>query len=392
MHIGTPCNPIVNVNDEVFVGTKIGDTDELISAPIHSSVSGKVTDIIEYQLENGLSSKMVEIETDGKQTINPDIKPITLTDKNNFLKSVRESGSVGLSGAGFPTHIKLNPKTPLDTLVVNAIECEPYITSDYRLMIEHPEQVIKGIKMIMKVSGVVRAIIGIGANKPQAIAKFKELTANMEEIIVHRLRSTYPQGEEKGLVYSTTGRIVAEDELSSDQGVIVMNVSTIAFLNNYFETGMPLVSRTVTVDGSAVKNPCNVIVPIGTPMVDVLHYAQADIDTINKLIVGGPMMGISINSKDAPIVKMTNSILAMKDYVPPKTTECIKCGRCIKACPINLMPRNLERAYQSKNVRLLQKLKVNMCMNCGSCTYVCPAKRPLAETHQLAKELLSKSL
>lgn len=390
MHMGTPCNPLVKVKDQIFVGTKIGDTDAFMSAPIHSSVSGTVKSITDYLMANGRTCKMVEIETDGNQTIDESIQPITLTDKASFLKAVRESGAVGLGGAGFPTHIKLNPKTPVDILVVNGAECEPYITSDYRLMIEHPERVLNGIKMVMKVCGIQKAVIGIEANKPQAIAKLKELTVDMEEIEIHQLPSTYPQGAEKVLIYSTTGRIVAECELPSDQGVIVMNVSTAGFLHTYFETGMPLIERTLTIDGSAVKKPCNVTVPIGTPIRDILEYAQADIESINKLIMGGPMMGMCVYSIDSPVIKMNNAILGLNDYTPPVTTDCIKCGRCIKACPFNLMPREIELAYKTKNVELLQKLKVNLCMNCGSCTYVCPAKRPLAETNQLAKGLLPR--
>jgi electron transport complex protein RnfC len=388
--MGAPCNPMVKVKDQVLVGQKIGDTDAFMSAPIHSSVSGTVKAINDYLMANGRTCKMVEIETDGEQTVHPDIKPIHLSDKAGFLKAVRESGAVGLGGAGFPTHIKLNPKTPIDFLVVNGAECEPYITSDNRLMLEHPEYVIEGIKMVLKVCGIPKAIIGIEENKPEAISKLKELTKGLEEVEVRPLPSTYPQGAEKVLIYNTTGRIVAEGELPSDQGVIVMNVSTASFLHRYFETGMPLVERTLTIDGSAVKKPCNITVPLGTPIREALEYAQTDIDSLNKVIMGGPMMGMSVYSIDSPIIKMNNAILALNDYVPPVTTACIKCGRCIKACPFNLMPREMELAYKTKNVELLQKLKVNLCMNCGSCTYVCPAKRPLAETHQLAKGLLPR--
>lgn len=390
MHMGAPCNPLVKVKETVLVGQKVGDTDAFMSAPIHSSVSGTVKTISDYLMANGKTCKMVEVETDGKQTVHPNVKPLKLSDKDGFLKAVRASGAVGLGGAGFPTHIKLNPKTPIDVLIVNGAECEPYITSDNRLMVEHPVNVIDGIKMVMKVCGIPKAIIGIEDNKPQAISQLKELSKDLEEIEVLPLKPTYPQGAEKVLIYNTTGRIVAEGELPSDQGVIVMNVSTIGFLYQYFETGMPLVERTITVDGSAVKKPCNVTVPIGTPIREVLEYAQADVESIDKLIMGGPMMGMCVYSIDSPVIKMNNAILALNDYVPPVTTDCIKCGRCVKACPFNLMPREIELAYKTKNVELLQRLKVNLCMNCGSCTYVCPAKRPLAETNQLAKGLLPR--
>lgn len=390
MHMGAPCTPLVKVGEEVFVGTKIGDTEAFMSAPIHSSVSGKVKAITDYTLANGRTCKAVEIEPDGNQTLDSNIKPIELTDKSNFIKAVRESGAVGLGGAGFPTHIKLNPKTSIDTLVVNGAECEPYITVDDRLMLEDAKSIVEGIKMIIKVCGIEKSVIGIESNKPKAIQLLKELTADYEEISVCQVPSTYPQGAEKVLIYSTTGRIVAEGELPSDQSVIVMNVSSIAFLYSYFQTGIPLISRNVTVDGSAIGKPCNVTVPIGTPIIDVLNYAKADVDSINKLILGGPMMGMCAYSIDTPITKTNNAILGLNDYVTPVTTDCIKCGRCLRACPLDLMPTELETAYKTKNIPLLQKLKVNLCMNCGCCTYVCPAKRPLAETNQLAKMLLPK--
>ncbi|MDD6827165.1 MAG: electron transport complex subunit RsxC [Oscillospiraceae bacterium] len=389
MHMGAPCTPTVKKGDKVLVGQKIGDSDAFFSAPIHSSVSGTVKDVVDYRLINGMVCKAVEIETDGEQT-HIECSPPEIKDKESFISAVKESGICGLGGAGFPTHIKLSPKTPVDTLIINAAECEPYITADYRLMLERPENVLGGIKLIMKYLEIPKAIIGIEGNKPAAIEQFRKLTENDENIIIHTLPSTYPQGAEKVLIHSTTGRIVMEGQLPSDQGVIVMNVSTAAFIYKYTKTGMPLTNRRITVEGSAVKKPLNVIAPIGTMVTELLRFAEADMDKTDKLIAGGPMMGSCLVSADTPVVKTSNSFLAMTGYQEPKTTACIRCGRCIKACSMNLMPTELEKAYLRKDTAALESLKVNLCMNCGACTYVCPANRKLAETHQLAKAIMPK--
>ncbi len=390
MNMGTPCTPLVKKGDEVFVGQKIGDSDAFFSVPVHSSVSGKVTEISDFRLSNGSVCKVAEIETDGKQTQSSEVKPPEITDKGSFLRSVRESGACGLGGAGFPTHIKLNPKNEIDTLIINAAECEPYITSDYRLMVERPENVIGGIRLIMKQLNIKNAIIGIEDNKPEAIKHYKEITDKEDTIDVCILPSQYPQGAEKVLIYTTTGRIVMEGELPSDQKVIVLNVSTIAFLYKYTQTGIPLIRRRITVEGDAVKNPRNVIAPIGTSIRDLLIFAETDIDSLKQVIVGGPMMGSCILSIDTPITKTSNSILAVKNYTKSEESSCIRCGRCIKACPLNLMPTELERAYKTKNIQALIDLKIMLCMNCGCCTYVCPANRKLAEVNQIAKFLVPK--
>lgn len=390
MNMGAPCTPLVKVGDLVQVGQKIGDTEAPFSVPVHASVSGTVTAITEILSANGSTCKAVEIEPDGKQTVSPEVKPPAFSDRTGFVKAIRESGAVGLGGAGFPTHIKLNPKTPIDTLVINGAECEPYITSDYRQMVEGPEEIINGIKLIMEQLQIPRAKIGIENNKPQAVKVLVELADKYPEIKIAPLPTTYPQGAEKVMIYNTTGRIVKEGQLPSDTGVIVLNVSTVAFLWRYAQTGMPLVERRLTVDGDTVKKPCNLIVPIGTSVADVLAYAQCDMDKVRMLIGGGPMMGMCLYTADTPIGKPNNAILALEHYQENPETACIRCGRCMHACPMRLMPTELEKAYRTRDVAALQKLKLSLCMNCGSCTYVCPAGRHLAETNQLAKALLPR--
>ena len=390
-HMGVPCTPVVKVGEKVKAGQKIGDSDAFMSAPVHSSVSGTVSAIKDYILSNSKICKSIVIDCDGKQTESEDIKPPVITDKASFIKAIRNSGCCGLGGAGFPTHIKLNfdeNKTPIDSLVINAAECEPYITSDYREMIENPEDVLNGIKTIQTILNIENAYICIEDNKPYAIKIFTELTSNDNSVKVKKLPSFYPQGAEKVIAYNATGRIIKEGELPSNQGIIVMNVSTAAFINRYIKTGIPLIQRRITIDGDAVKSPCNVIAPIGTSVKELLEFAGYEKEKVKKVLAGGLMMGTCLYDINTPVIKTNNAILALKKQADKVQTNCIRCGRCINACPMELMPTELEKAYKSKNADMLKSLKVNLCMNCGICSYVCPAKRNLAETNQLAKTFI----
>jgi len=390
MNMGAACQPLVKVGDEVKVGQKIGDTDVPFSVPVHSGVSGKVTAVSDYRTAMGAVCKIVEIETDGQQTVSEEVRPPEVNDKESFLKAVRESGACGLGGAGFPTHIKLNPKTPIDTLIINGAECEPYITADYREMIECPDDVIGGVKMIKDMLGIKNAKLAIEANKPEAIKNFEEMAKNDDTIDIITLPSVYPQGAEKIIIYNSTGVVVREGELPADGGVIVINISTVAFLYRYMQDGMPLVKRRITVDGNAVGEPKNVSAVIGTPFREILEFCKTDMDAMIKLIGGGPMMGMSIPDVEMPVVKTSNALLAIKSYDVSKTTNCIRCGRCVRVCPMELVPADIDRAYRIRNIDELKKLNVLLCMNCGSCTYVCPANRKLAETNQLAKALIPR--
>ncbi len=390
MHMGAPCQPLVKVGDMVAVGQKIGDTEAPFSVPVHSGVSGKVTAVTDYRTAMGAVCKAVEIETDGLQTISEEVSPPEVNDKESFIKAVRESGSCGLGGAGFPTHIKLNPKQKIDTLIINAAECEPYITADYREMIECSDDIIGGINLVKSMLGIKMAKLAIEANKPEAIKNFTEMAKNDDTIDIVTLPSSYPQGAEKVIIYNSTGRIVKEGELPADEGVIVINISTVAFLFRYVKTGMPLVTRRLTVDGNAVGEPKNVRAVIGTSFREVMEFCKVEMDAVKKLIGGGPMMGMSIPDVEMPVVKTSNALLAIKTYDERKTSSCIRCGRCVRVCPMGLMPADIDRAYKTKNIEELKTLKVMLCMNCGSCTYVCPANRKLAETNQLAKTLIPR--
>ncbi|MDR0986693.1 MAG: electron transport complex subunit RsxC [Ruminococcus sp.] len=391
--MGAVPNLYLKKDDKVFVGQKIGSADSFMSAPIHSPVSGDVIDISDYLNPNGSRCKAVTIRPDGEQTLFEEVRPPEITDKASFILAVRESGLTGLGGAAFPTHVKLSfdeKKTPIDTLVINGAECEPYITSDSRCFIEDTEDVLSGIKLCMKYLGIARCVIGIEDNKKEAIALMREKTAADSDIEIKVLPSLYPQGAEKVIIYKTTGRVVMEGQLPSNAGVLVLNVSTVSFISKYCKTGLPLTSKRLTLDGTALtKNRGNYNVLIGTPVAELLEFAGAE--NVKTLLYGGPMMGVPIYSPEQPVLKSTNAILAFNtDAALTEPIACIRCGTCSRACPLNLLPMRFETAYKVKDTKLLAKLKLPLCMNCGCCSYVCPANRPLTETNLLAKELLRK--
>lgn len=392
-HIGVPCEPIVEVGEYVKVGQKIGDSDAFMSAPVHSSVSGFVKEIKDVVTLNGRISKTIVIESDNRMQLSSEIVPPVINSRDDFIAAVRESGAIGLGGAGFPTHVKLafDPqKVNIDTLLINGAECEPYITSDYRELMENTDAVLGGIKLLMKNLEIPRAIIGIEEDKPESIEKLRKLTAPTPAIKVVKLRSTFPQGAEKILVHTLTGRVVKEGGLPADVGCVVINVSTAGFIHSYIRTGMPLIKRRVTVDGNIVNAPVNFMVSVGTRLQDIVSNTSLLKDP-DKVIMGGPMMGSCAFDPDTPIAKTSNAVLLFNDAPIYKESPCIRCGRCVRACPMNLVPTELEHAYEARDAAALKKYKVGLCMNCGSCTFVCPAKHSLAEKNQLAKEFLRNS-
>ncbi len=396
MHIGKPAKVIVKRGDTVKVGQLIGEADGFVSAAVHSSVSGTVQKVDEMISSMGAKIPCVIIDSDGKQELYEGIKKPEVNDFPEFVTAVKASGVVGLGGAGFPSFVKLSVKdlSKVQTIVINAAECEPYITSDTRTMIDKGEYVFKGISYLKKYMDVHHFIIGIENNKPEAIAKMKELASGDDEVDVCVLPSQYPQGGEKVLVYNTVRRIIPKGGLPLDVGVIVINVTTLASIAEYMENGIPLVEKCITVDGSAVKEPKNVIVPIGMKIEDVLNYAGGLKSEPAKVLYGGPMMGIAVPSLNEPILKNTNAIVAMdaKEAAPFKTTACIGCGACMNHCPLRLDPKAISRAYKLDDCKALGELCVDLCMECGCCSYVCPANRPLVHTNKLAKGKLRNYL
>lgn len=392
MHIGKPAVPTVKVGDHVDVGTLIGEQNGAVSSPIYSSVSGTVKKINNILLANGSFAPSVIIASDEIQTNDPSIAPVSISCKDDLINALQKSGIVGLGGAGFPTYIKFNVKdvSAIDELIINGAECEPYITSDTRTMIDEAENIAFAISLMKKHLGIKKTIIGIESNKKSAIAKMKEISAKIDGTEVKVLPSVYPQGGEKVLIYHTTGKVVPAGKLPIDVGCIVCNCTTMAAIAKFIKTGMPLVEKCITVDGSAVKEPKNVIVPIGTSMADVFEFCGGFKAEPKKILYGGPMMGISVASLDMPILKNTNAVLALgeKDALRPKTTQCIHCGMCVSHCPFSLSPVGIAKAYKNGNAEELKRLRVDICMECGCCSYICPAKRPLAETNKLAKNML----
>ena len=396
--IGAPCDPLVKPGDHVDVGQKIGDSARPISAPVHASISGTVKSVGEVHLANGMISKAVTIESDGLMTLSEEVKPPVINSFDDLIHAVRECGLVGLGGAGFPTHAKLSSafsgSTKVDTLIINAAECEPYICVDNRECIEHPQDILDGIEALLKWCGFEQVIIGVEDNKPKAFDTLKKIAESDDEaddrIKLMALRSHYPQGAEKMMILVTTGRKVPPGKLPSDVGCVVMNVQTVAVLGRYLHTGKPLVTRSVTVDGTAIPHTMNVRVPVGTNIQELIDFCGGFSGTPKKIIFGGPMMGIALSNTDAPICKQNNAILAFKDgpEIDTEEKDCIRCGRCAAACPMNLVPADIERYTKTRNLEGLAASGVTVCMECGSCAYHCPAKRALVQYMRLGKQLL----
>lgn len=394
MHIGKPARPCVKVGDAVCVGTRIGEADGAVSSPVYASVSGKVTKVKDFLLSNGTCCPAVVIESDGQMTPDPALAVPVVESREQLLDAIRESGIVGLGGAGFPTHVKFNADPArMEYLIINGAECEPYVTSDSVTMEQRGEDMAYALRVICTHYGIKNVIIGIESNKKKAIASMKQLSVQLKgtcDCKVKVLPDMYPQGGEKVLVYKSVGRMIPVGKLPLDVGCVVINCTTLAAIGEYLQTGMPLVRKCVTVDGATVKNPQNVIAPIGTSMQDVFDFCGGLTAQPAKLIYGGPMMGVTVPGADAPIMKNTNAILALseKEAKLPATTACIRCGACTNTCPFGLAPAEILRAYDKKDAEALEKLLVNGCMECGCCSFVCPANRPLVQTNKLAKVFL----
>ncbi|NLL63425.1 MAG: electron transport complex subunit RsxC [Ruminococcaceae bacterium] len=394
-HIGAPCIPTVKVGDEVKIGDVVGDTDAFVSAPIHATVSGKVVAVGPVKVADGSMIPAVTIESDGKMT-DADFKVPKVNSREDFLKAVRASGLVGLGGAGFPTHVKLAFKEDagVDTLIINAAECEPFITVDHRECIDNSWDVLSGIYTVKEILGFKNVFIAIEDNKCDAFEILQKIASNNadwdDSVKLVILKSRYPQGAEKVLIESVTGKRVPPGKLPSDVGVVVMNVASISFLGRYLKTGKPLVSRSLTVDGSAIKEPKNLRVPIGTEVSKIIEFCGGFSSEPYKIISGGPMMGIALCDIDVPILKSNNAILAFsKDQVRiKKERDCIRCGRCAEACPLNLMPSKIEIRAALGDAEGCEALHATTCMECGSCAYACPSGKPLVQHMRLAKAVI----
>lgn len=380
-HIGVPCKPAVAQGEKVMVGSLVGKA-EGPGADIYSGVSGTVASIKKIKDAEGRMTEAVIIESDGLQTIAPSVIPPVVRDRESFLEAVAASGLVGLGGAGFPTaaKMKVQSQRPIDTIIINACECEPYITSDDREILENGDTVMTGIAAAQKYLDISKVIIAIERNKPEAMDYLFTLTKGDPTLTVMPLNTLYPQGAEKVLIKNTTGREVPVGGFPADVGVLMMNVTTASTIGKYIATGMPLVRRRVTVDGDAVVEAKNVDVIIGTPASDVLDFCGGCKRTVEKLISGGPMTGLTLPTVDFPISKQNNALLAFSKQKAelPDPEPCIRCGRCISACPMGLSPVEICESLEVRDVDQLGILYADACIACGVCSYVCPAKRILS--------------
>lgn len=390
-HIGALCEPVVKKGDHVDVGSLVGHAPRGLSADIFSGVSGTVKAIEPVYYSSGKTDTTVVVESDGAQTVADTVAPPEVVDRASFLAAIKRSGLVGLGGAGFPTDIKLAPPNleEIDLYVVNGTECEPYLSTDYREMMENADDVLFGIRETCRHLDIPNAMICIESNKPRAIEHLRALTQDDPAIEVKSLPSRYPQGAENVLVYNATGRVVPRGKRQTDVGVMLNNVTTMASIGRFLKTGMPLVKRRFTVSGDAVERPCNVQIVIGTRLRDVMDFVGLAKEP-RKVVLGGPMMGNAQIDMDYPVIRQNNGVLVFSEegMEQPKTTPCIRCGRCTNSCPMRLSPVAIRKAYATQNVERLDELMADLCMGCGTCSFVCPAKQPLAQTSKLARDFM----
>lgn len=384
-HIGAPAKPIVKKGDTVLVGQLIGEASGFVSANVHSPVSGTVKAVEKRLLVNGSKSDCIIIENDGNfdEVEYEKPKPYEELSKEEILNLIKKAGIVGMGGAGFPTNVKLSPKNPekIDYIIVNGSECEPYLTSDYRRLIEEPEVLIAGLKIMLRLFDNAKGIIAIEDNKSDAIKKIKELVKDEENIEVSKLYTKYPQGAERMLIYATTKRKINSLKLPADAGCIVDNVDTVFGIYHAVAYGKPLVKRVITITGDAINSPQNFLVPIGTNQRELIEAAGGFKSEPQKIISGGPMMGMAMSTLDVPVVKTSSAILCyIKDPLVDITqTNCINCGRCVSVCPGRVIPSRLAKFSARGDMESFLKYDGLECCECGCCSYVCPAKINLTQ-------------
>ncbi len=387
-HIGAPAKPLVKKGDRVLTGQKIAEAGGFVSSPIHASVSGTVKVIEPRLTPGGTMVESIVIENDGQfETIDfsEQVKPWTEMGREEILKVIQEAGIVGMGGAGFPTHVKLSPKNPdaIDYIIVNGSECEPYLTSDYRRMLEEPDKLVQGLEIILSLFPNASGIIAIEDNKPKAISLLKEKLSDNTNIKVQVMKTKYPEGAERQLIYANTGRYINSSMLPADAGCIVHNVDTIVAVYEAVCMGIPLIDRIITVTGDAIVDPKNYKVLLGTSFQELIDAAGGyKGEEPEKIIAGGPMMGKAVIRTDIPVVKGTSAILCMQidEVAHCEPSNCIRCGRCVSVCPGRVNPTKLATLAERGKLDAFVEQDGMECCECGCCSYVCPAKRHLTQT------------
>lgn len=395
MHIGAPCEPLVRPGEEIFLGQCIADSQAPVSSPIHAPVSGKVRAIEPRPHPNGSKVLSIVLENDGNDMPYEAVRPFGSVESltpDQLLRIIRDAGIVGLGGAAFPTHVKISSaKGKCDTVIINGAECEPYITSDHRLMLEAPEEVVGGLRVLMKILEPKRAVIAIEANKKDAVDSLRRTLPGKTDILIHVVPTRYPQGAEKQLIKTITGREVPPGKLPAEVNCAVFNVDTAASIHRAVTTGMPLIRRVVTVSGSAVSNSKNLSVRLGTPFRDIFEATGGFRETPAKVLMGGPMMGIAQFDLSAPLIKGCGALLAFSraSVPPPGDQVCIRCGKCVSACPMNLLPIYMYMNERKNRLSELERLRISDCIECGSCSYTCPGRLYLVHSFRTGKQKLS---
>lgn len=394
-HLGAPAKAAVAIGDEVKIGTLIGKPEGFVSAPVHSSVSGKVIAIGEFQTAMGRPAEAVVIENNGKEEWEPlkeAADPVNLTPEE-IKEKIKAAGIVGMGGAAFPTVVKLSPpkEKPIDVVILNGAECEPYLTADHRLMVEKPEEIVTGLRIIMKSLGVKKGIIGIEDNKPDAIAAIKKASSQFPEISVCVPHVKYPQGAEKMLIKAATGREVPPRALPMDVGVVVQNIGTTYAIYEAVRFGKPLIERVTTVTGEGVKEPGNFLVRVGTLLSELINAAGGFTSQTGKVIAGGPMMGFAVSSLDVPVTKGTSGVLVLPEegiFHADDFQPCIRCSRCVDVCPMQLQPGLISTFIEKGHYEDAKANNLFDCFECGSCAFVCPSKRPIVQLVRLGKSMV----
>ncbi len=386
-HIGAPASPIVAVGDRVLKGQKIAEAGGFVSAPVYASVSGTVKKIEPRRLVTGAMANSIVVDNDGQyeEVEYQGVEDVNSLSKEDILARIKEAGVVGMGGAGFPTHVKLSPKDPqaITYVIANCAECEPYLTSDYRTMLENGEELVEGMKIILKLFDNAKGLFGVENNKPDCIAHLQELCKDDPRLEVIPLQTKYPQGGERSMIFATTGRKINSSMLPADAGCVVDNVATIVAVYDAVKNGKPLNSHVCTITGDAISDPRNFRVPCGISFDELIEAAGGYVQEPAKIIAGGPMMGFAMFDTNAPVTKTSSAILALTvdEVAKYEPSACINCGRCVEACPSKLIPSRLADYSENGQLDMFEKNYGVECVECGSCSYVCPAKRHL--THAI---------